>query len=154
MAPSDSTPPSLQASQQRLMDQWRRQQWRRRVDQVGRCTGQPAPRHASCAGQGKSPASLCGCVCPAPHSPQPRGGGGGDREVPRRPSHPGLLLQESATVRGPQAPGRTELPLTKRNDLSLWLWPVPSPSPAFGHFGHCRPWLWQVQKVPFLGSRT
>lgn len=140
VAPSDSTLPSLQASQQQLMDQWRRQQWQRLEDQVGRCAGQAAPRHASCAGEGKSPANLCGCVCPAPLSPQPRGGGR-DREAPPRPDHPGLFLQESATVRELQTPSRIMLPLTKRNCLSLWLWTVPSLSPASGHSGHCRPWL-------------
>lgn len=91
LAPSDSAPPSLQASQQRLMDQWRRRQWQRLEDQVGRCAGQAAPRHASYAGEGKSPANLCGCICPAPLSPQPRGGVG-DMEAPPRPSHPGLFL--------------------------------------------------------------
>lgn len=88
VAPSDFTPFSLQASQQRLTDQWRQQLWQQLEDQVGRCAGQAAPRHASYAGEGKSPASLCGCLCPALLSPWPRGGGG-DREASPRPNHPG-----------------------------------------------------------------
>lgn len=44
-----------QASRQRLTDQWQRRQWRQPEDQVGRCTGQAAPRHAQCAGEGKGP---------------------------------------------------------------------------------------------------
>lgn len=56
MVLSDLTPFSLQASRRRrLMDQWQRQLWQRLEDQVGRCAGQVAPRHASYAGEGKKP---------------------------------------------------------------------------------------------------
>lgn len=136
VAPSDSTLPSLQASQQQRMGQWRRQQWQRLEDQVGRCAGQAAPRHASCAGEGKSPANLCGCVCPAPLSPQPRGGGR-DREAPPRPDHPGLFLQESATVREPK---QNYAPINKEK----------LPFPLALHRPISKPSFWAIWSLPSL----
>lgn len=73
------------------MDQWRRQQWRRQEDQVGRCMGQAAPRHAPVCRGVKALLDLCGCICPL-LSPQPGGwgpGGEGQALPPRAPPSQG-----------------------------------------------------------------